>query len=190
MTATDQRLRRSALAVLAVGVALGASACSAGQISQTATQVPAVDGGSAQTQDLSVNDVRVVLTDGGQAELAFTASYFGTSLGTAEGIALERVVVDGKTARLGQVQPLKRGCTLVASPSDSVSTDPVDGVCIAYAEASLPEADGFDNGRSVRAEFTFSNGETLTANAGVVDEHETAGKYSRPSETVVGDAGH
>ena len=189
MTATDQRLRRSALAVLAVGVALGASACSAGQISQTSSQVPAVEGGSAQTQDLSVNDVRVVLTDAGQAELAFTASYFGTSLGTAEGIALERVVVDGKTARLGQAEPLKRGCTMVASPSDSVSTSPVDGVCIAYTEATLPEADGFDNGRSVPAEFTFSNGETLTANAGVIDELDAAGQYSRPSETVGDDAG-
>ena len=106
-----------------------------------------------------------------------------------DGIALERVVVDGKTARLGQAEPLKRGCTMVASPSDSVSTSPVDGVCIAYTEATLPEADGFDNGRSVPAEFTFSNGETLTANAGVIDELDAAGQYSRPSETVGDDAG-
>ena len=60
MTSPNTGLRRTALVVLAVGAALGASACSAGQVSQTAYQVAAVDGGSGSAGDLAVNDFQVV----------------------------------------------------------------------------------------------------------------------------------
>ena len=61
MTSPNTGLRRTALVVLAVGAALGASACSAGQVSQTANKVAAVDGGRGSAGDLHVNDLQVVV---------------------------------------------------------------------------------------------------------------------------------
>jgi len=181
VTATH-RLRNSALAVLAAGVALGAGACGSGQISQTANQVAAVDGGSARTQDLSVSNVHVVKPDaeGAEAKLAFTVAYYGTGLDD-KGVTLESVQVDGKPVQVRAAEPVKRGCSLVASPSKSVPTAPAEGVCINYTEATLP-GQGLEYGHSVPAVFTFSNGEKLTPTAGVSTEFDTAGEYSRPAE--------
>ena len=52
---------RSGIAIVAAGSALALSACSAGQISQTANQVPAVDGGAANAEDnnITLRDVTV-----------------------------------------------------------------------------------------------------------------------------------
>ncbi|RVW06808.1 copper chaperone PCu(A)C [Rhodococcus spongiicola] len=74
--------RRVATAVaLAAGATLVLSACGAGQISQTATQVAAVNGNKADVNDIAMRNVHVVypnseeysLEPGGDVQLAFTA---------------------------------------------------------------------------------------------------------------------
>ncbi|RVW00799.1 copper chaperone PCu(A)C [Rhodococcus xishaensis] len=74
--------RRVATAVaLAAGATLVLSACGAGQISQTATQVAAVNGNKADADNIALRNVHVVypnseeysLEPGGDVQLAFTA---------------------------------------------------------------------------------------------------------------------
>lgn len=70
-----------AVAAVAAGAALALSGCSAGQISQTASQVAAVNGNSANVGKVALRDVRILLPQseeytnakGGKAVLAFSA---------------------------------------------------------------------------------------------------------------------
>jgi copper(I)-binding protein len=82
VTALNASTRRVATAVaLAAAAAISLSACSAGQITQTATQVSAVNGNYANQGDISLRNVHVVypnseeysLEPGGTVALAFTA---------------------------------------------------------------------------------------------------------------------
>jgi len=82
VTALDKSTRRVATAVaLAAGGALALSGCGAGQISQTATQVAAVNGTPADVGSVELRNVHIVhptgdqysLEAGGNAVLAFTA---------------------------------------------------------------------------------------------------------------------
>jgi copper(I)-binding protein len=82
VTALNAPTRRVATAVaLAAAAAISLSACSAGQITQTATQVAAVNGNYANQGDISLRNVHILYPDseeyslepGGKAALAFTA---------------------------------------------------------------------------------------------------------------------
>ncbi|WP_137723176.1 copper chaperone PCu(A)C [Prescottella subtropica] len=80
LNASPTRRVATALA-LAAGATLVLSACGAGQISQTATQVAAVNGNQATDANIALRNVHVVypnseefsLEPGGSAQLAFTA---------------------------------------------------------------------------------------------------------------------
>lgn len=81
MTALKAPTRRVVTALaLAAGATLTLSACGAGQISQTATQVAAVNGNSATSGDIALRNVHVIYPDdqeyslepGGKALLGFT----------------------------------------------------------------------------------------------------------------------
>ncbi|MQY24525.1 copper chaperone PCu(A)C [Nocardia aurantia] len=71
----------TAVAALAAGAALVLSGCGAGQLSQTASQVAAVNGNSANVGKVSLRNVRILLpaaedytnAKGGKAVLAFSA---------------------------------------------------------------------------------------------------------------------
>ena len=128
MTSPNTGLRRTALVVLAVGAALGASACSAGQVSQTANQVAAVDGGRGEAGDLAVNDLQVVVPqNGGEARVGFVASFSGYGLG--ESVSLDSVEIDGTPVQLGETQPLERGCSIVVDARENAEPVPVEGAC-------------------------------------------------------------
>lgn len=82
MTALNAPTRRVATAVaLAAAAAISLSACSAGQITQTATQVAAVNGNYANQGEISLRNVHILYPDseeysiepGGKAALQFTA---------------------------------------------------------------------------------------------------------------------
>ncbi|WP_235916410.1 hypothetical protein [Antrihabitans cavernicola] len=84
--ATD---RRVVVAVaLAAGAALALAGCGAGQISQTALQVPAVNGNQANVGSIALRNVHVLYPDsqeytnkkGGKAALAFVAANNSASL--------------------------------------------------------------------------------------------------------------
>ncbi|KAA0917906.1 hypothetical protein [Dietzia sp. ANT_WB102] len=181
MTSPNTGLRRSALVVLAVGAALGASACSAGQVSQTANQVAAVDGGRGSAGDLYVNDLQVVVPEnGGEARVGFVASYSGYGLGA--GVSLDRVEIDGKPVQIGETRPIERGCSIVVDPREGTKPAPVEGVCVEQTSATLPSADDLNIGVSVPATIAFSNGDQIQTEAAVVGEVLKAGTYDRPTD--------
>ena len=190
MTSPNTGLRRTALVALALGAALGASACSAGQVSQTAYQVAAVDGGHGSAGDLEVNDLVVVLpeADAAEARVGFVASYTGSGFG--EPISLDTVRIDGVEVQVGQSQPLARGCSLVVSSAEGATPAPAqEGICVEQTTATLPAGD-LSVGTSVPATLTFSNGDTVEASAGVIAEVPAGGEYTRPSETATPSEGH
>ncbi|MEV8222802.1 hypothetical protein [uncultured Dietzia sp.] len=182
MTSPNTGLRRTALVVLAVGAALGASACSAGQVSQTANQVAAVDGGRGSAGDLHVNDLQVVVPEnGGEARVGFVASFTGYGLG--EAVSLDQVEIDGTPVQLGETRPLQRGCTIVVDATEGAEPAPApEGVCVEQSTATLPSADDLDVGVSVPATVSFSNGDRIETEAAVVGELVEAGEYTRPTE--------
>lgn len=185
MTSPNTGLRRSALVVLAACAALGASACSAGQVSQTAYQVAAVDGGSGSTGDLDVNDLVVVLPEsgGGEARVGFVASYTGPDLG--DPVSLDGVRIDGVEARVGQSQPLARGCSLVVSAAEDARPAPApEGICVEQTTATVPSG-SLTIGESVPATLTFSNGDRIETSAGVIAPVPDSGEYSRPSQPAL-----
>ncbi|NUS45697.1 MAG: hypothetical protein HOQ24_18655 [Mycobacteriaceae bacterium] len=60
MLATNRRIARSvAAAAVLAAAALATGACGAGQVSQTAVQVPAVNGNSANAGQIALRDVRI-----------------------------------------------------------------------------------------------------------------------------------
>ncbi len=171
MTSPNTGLRRTALVALALGAALGASACGAGQTSQTAEQVATVDGGSGSAGDVHVNDLKVVLPESGEGEarVGFVVSYTGSGIG--EPISVDRVEVDGATVQLEGATPLERGCTLVFSAAEDAQPAPGgDSLCIANGTATLPSSDELVLGQSVEATVNFSNGDQVDTRAGVVLE--------------------
>ncbi|MEV6095524.1 hypothetical protein [Nocardia sp. NPDC051981] len=80
-TASKSRRRAVTVAALAAGAVLALSGCGAGQVSQTATQVAAVNGNTANVGSIALRDVRFLLPQteeynnakGGKAVLAFSA---------------------------------------------------------------------------------------------------------------------
>ncbi|MGV9666353.1 hypothetical protein ACWDUL_23570 [Nocardia niigatensis] len=80
-TASKPRRRAVTVAALAAGAVLALSGCGAGQVSQTATQVAAVNGNSADVGSIALRNVRFLLPQteeynnakGGKAVLAFSA---------------------------------------------------------------------------------------------------------------------
>lgn len=188
MTSPNTGLRRSALAVLAVGAAIGASACSAGQVSQTAYQVSAVDGGQGSAGDIHVNDFLVALPESGEGKVGFTATYTGSGFG--DPISLDRVEIDGTEVQMGPTKPLERGCALVVSAEDDANLSPTKkDICVEHTTATVP-ADELNVGVSVPATLTFSNGDQVDTLAGVISEITVAGEFTRPSETVAPPEGH
>ena len=71
---------RIALAVLGLGavVALGAAGCSAGQITQTDTQLPAVNGGMGQAGAIALRNIQLVYPQGGTYPQGGKVAVIGT----------------------------------------------------------------------------------------------------------------
>jgi len=142
--APRRAVRRSAVAVaaFAAGAALALTGCSSGQISQTAQQVSAVNGNSANIGAVALRDVRILLpqsadytnTKGGKALLAFSAANTGpdtpdqlssitTDLGTVTitpagaTLAPGQVLVAGAPKAMPQSAP-----TTTAAPTSSATS--------------------------------------------------------------------
>lgn len=190
MTSPNTGLRRSALVVLAVGAALGASACGSGQISQTAGQIPAVDGGRGTAGDLSVNDFQVLIPqDGGDVRVGFAASY--TGYGITDPIGIESAEVDGLPVQLGDTRPMERGCSIIFdSTPDAAPMPPAADVCLEHATATLPGGEGLHMGTSVPATVSFSNGDQIELDAAVMADPVESGEYTRPAESAAPSEGH
>ena len=151
-------LKRVAAVAVAGCASLALVGCSAGQITQTSSQVAAVDGASGSTEDgaLSVRDVIVVLAEDGQAAVKFTATNQDTSM---RDHTLQSVEVDGQKATLGDNATIAYNCALVADSKDGLERMPQDknDNCIEYTATSLVN-DGFAYGGNVPVTFKFDTG--------------------------------
>jgi hypothetical protein len=150
--------RRGGIISAAALSALALAACSAGQVTQTASQVAPVNGAEGNSEDgtVAVRDVTIVLDEKGEAALKFTAINQDTSMTEH---TLESVDVNGQSVSI-DAEPLSRDCVLVADSADRLKATPqADGIgCIQYTETSL-DNDNFAVGGNVPVTFTFDSGE-------------------------------
>ncbi|WKD58710.1 hypothetical protein [Corynebacterium caspium] len=158
-------LRRTGLvgAVLLSTAAL--TACSAGHVSQTANQVAAVNGTSADTTDgtIALRDVTVIVDqeDNGAA-LKFTAINQDPQ---RKAHSLTGVKVAGQAVTISELPTLEARCLLVADSAAGLAAIPKadDSHCITYATTSLINKDFAPSGQ-LDVEFSFDNG-TITVPA-------------------------
>lgn len=161
--------RRSALIAVAGAAVAALSACSAGQITQTADQVAAVDGASANTADktIAVRDVTVIVNEDKTAALKFTAVNTDT---TMKEHALKSVKVDGKEVKLSEKPTIERNCSVVADSKANLELlKKNDQVCITYIDSEL-ENDGLAVGGQKPVTFEFDSGK-VELNAAIAANH-------------------
>ncbi|SUA75661.1 Uncharacterised protein [Nocardia otitidiscaviarum] len=156
-TTASKPRRAATLIALAAGAALALTGCSAGQISQTADQVAAVNGNSADVGKIALRDVRILLPQsaeydnakGGKALLAFSAINLGEhqsdTLVSIEAPDLGAVQIDGKV-ELGPQSTVVAGEAAGAGDShaDPAHSDDAHGAPVAEApadEVADPAAD-------------------------------------------------
>ncbi|MDY5785761.1 MULTISPECIES: hypothetical protein [unclassified Corynebacterium] len=149
-------LKPAAVSAVAASALLLAG-CSAGQITQTADQVAAVDGAAAATNDneILVQDVTVILGDAGQAALKFTAINQNIH---RQPHSLESVTVDGVPVQLSGATQFDASCNLVGDSATALESIPqAESDCISYVATSLPNND-FAFAGNLPVEFTFDAG--------------------------------
>lgn len=157
MKSLKSAVRRGGTISAAALSALALAACSAGQITQTSSQVPAVDGMRAGDQQtgVSVHDVTVLLDDTtGEAALKFTATNQDPS---KTEYTLESVEVDGQPVQMDPTGPIAEGCSVVADSAAHLADMPqADDLCIEYVETSLDNQE-WAFGGNLPVSFTFDN---------------------------------
>ena len=165
MTATLRPFRpaRVAAAAVAVGAALSLSACGAGQIAQTATQVAAINGNGADQANIQLRNVHVLfptssefrLEEGGRAELVFTA--INTSATEADRlVSIETedaadVVLEGAPA--GGVEIAPQASVTGGVPAGQITDPESDELTVILEDLS----DQVRPGLTVPATFVFEN---------------------------------
>ena len=126
------RRGRVALAGVAIGVAVLTAGCAAGQIAQTAEEVPGVPGAQGTVGPIQVHNVTLAYPQGGVYQVGSTArlqfvivntgqqadQLVGVSSGSATGVRLAPSAPSGPTAQPGQ-------STASASPSGKLASGPI-----------------------------------------------------------------
>ncbi|MCK7638432.1 hypothetical protein [Corynebacterium pygosceleis] len=162
---TTKTVKGAAAALVSVAAALTLSACSSGQISQTASQVAAVDGARAETPDgkVAVRDVTVEVNGTSTASLRFTLVNQDTDMTVH---ALKSATVDGEKVTLRGETELGRDCSIVAGSREHLDSLPEvgDGICISHLVTGVRDK-GFPPGGNADIVFTFDNGETIDVSA-------------------------
>ncbi|GAB3086299.1 hypothetical protein [Corynebacterium aquatimens] len=149
--------RRGAIVSVAAASALALAACSAGQITQTSSQVAAVDGASGESENnaVTVQDVTLILDENGQAAVKFVASNQDYSM---KEHTLSSITVNGQNATVESAEPIKYNCTLVGDSAAGLEAMPhAEDDCIQYVETSIPNQN-FAYGGNVNIAFTFDTG--------------------------------
>ncbi|MBY8855740.1 hypothetical protein K7711_04555 [Nocardia sp. CA2R105] len=152
-------MRRSAVAVaaLAAGAALALSGCSSGQIAQTARQVSAVNGNTANVGDVALRDVRILLPQseeytnakGGKAIIAFSVvnegaskpdelSSITTDLGTIEVTPADTTLEPGRTVVAGGPQAVESSAPVASTTA--TTTAPSSGTATTTPSTSASAA--------------------------------------------------
>lgn len=182
MKSLKSAARRGGIISAAALSALALASCSAGQVTQTASQVAAVNGAEGNSEDgtVAVRDVTVVLDDQGEAALKFTAINQDSTMTEH---TLESVEVDGTPVDVDSTT-LARGCSLIADSAAGLEATPEseNTGCIEYAETSLPNQD-FAYGGNVPVTFVFDAGE-INVIATIAAPQLPAGTFHREPETA------
>ncbi|GAA1473484.1 hypothetical protein P4N68_10225 [Corynebacterium felinum] len=176
--------RRGAMITAAAASALILASCSAGQVTQTSSQVAAVDGASADSEDgtVAVRDVTIHVTDKGETGVKFTAINQDNSDATH---TLKSVTIDGKPVTIKGETAIKSNCTLVADvPSEMKKLVEPKGACVTHVTTST-ENPGFAFGGTKEVVFTFDNATVTTSatistpvlESGMVDRETGAEKH-------------
>ena len=180
------------------GATLTLSACGAGQISQTANQVAAVDGASATDEHLkrlinlkgehiAVRDVTVLVDDEGEAALKFTAINLNPVGSDAH--TLKKVTVGDQTVKFDDEDlTIEPNCSLVADSEaglDKLAQD--KEACITYV-ANTVDNPGFALGGNKEVTFEF-NDLSVTTDATIAAPVLDAGS-DHPRENTPEHAGH
>ncbi|RNE49868.1 hypothetical protein [Corynebacterium alimapuense] len=171
--------RRGGIISAAALCTLALASCSAGQVTQTSSQVAPVNGASADSADgnVAVRDVIVRVYESGEAALKFTAINQDVSM---DSIVLESIEVNGTPVSLDPApSPLERNCVLVGASTEELDSFPQaeDSGCIEYVETSL-DNDDFAIGGNLPVVFTFNSG-TLELDAAVGASQLPSGSYER-----------
>ncbi|WP_284758528.1 hypothetical protein [Corynebacterium sp. UMB9976] len=170
---------RGALAIVAAGAALGMTACSAGQITQTAEQAPAVNGLHAKEGNVDVADVSVVLGADGKPSLKFTAS---NAENDGKDLKLVSASVDGQAVSLNET--IKPGCNLVVDREDALKDlekGAKDQKCLSYAAGDVSGVKDLYVGGQKPVEIKFDDAE-FSLNAPVVAYTPEAGAFDRDKD--------
>ena len=180
MKSLKSAVRRGGTISAAALSALALAACSAGQVTQTSSQVAAVDGAMAGDQQagISVHDVTVLLDDQtGDAALKFAVVNQDPS---ATEYTLESVTVDGQEVQMDSTDPIGEECSLVGDSAEHLEAmAEAENVCIEYAETSLENQD-WAFGGNLPVVFTFDNlDEPLEVDATVAAPTLEAGELDR-----------
>ncbi|WP_408926709.1 hypothetical protein ACKFR5_07455 [Corynebacterium marquesiae] len=176
--------RRGAIISVTAVSALALASCSAGQITQTADKVAAVDGASASTDDnkVAVRDVTILVEPDGSAALKFSAVNQGYD---TDVISLESVEVDGQRVEMDKAQPLHRDQSIIADSQKNLdATTQQDSENVQYIATSLKNDDfGYAGDRPVT--FEFSNG-SIDVDATIAATQMQSGQFDRDVESPEG----
>ncbi|WP_407637808.1 hypothetical protein [Corynebacterium atypicum] len=160
----------TALAALALG------ACSAGQVTQTSSQVAAVDGASGDAADgsVAVRDVTVKLGENNKMGLKFIAVNQDYS---RKDHTLKQVKVDGRDAQVGS-HTLEFNCSLVSDTPAGLKAMPQDegASCIDYVSTELNGS--YALGGNATVTFVFDSGEIEVVST-VAQDFPEAGTFER-----------
>ncbi len=187
----------AALAACGLAVSLVLSGCGAGQVSQTATQEPAVNGTSGKAGPISLRNVHIraaqttdYVRPGTEAELIFVAA--NTSPDVAD--TLVSITSDIGTVTLtGNGEVPVNGVLVVGSPDGQVTpleaVEPADA-----AEATIALSKPITNGLTYDFTFTFEKaGDTTVAvpiSAGEAPRRDDAGDAEEAGGSEGGSEGH
>lgn len=182
---------RGALALVAGSAALALTACGAGQISQTANQVPAVNGTNGEAGDAVVRDVSLIIQEDRSVALKFNASNQAIE---DSPVTLSSVKVEGATYDLGTPKTIDGRCNIVADSEQGLKDMQADAAKAALADGSscteyLPttvEGTDFFPGASRTVTFAFDSGD-IQVNAPITSYYAPAGTLHRDNDGVTKD---
>ena len=184
MQSLKSAARRGAIISVTAVSALALASCSAGQVTQTADKVAAVDGASASTEDnkVAVRDVTILVEPDGSAALKFTAVNQGYD---TDVISLESVEVDGQRVEMDKAQPLHRDQSIIADSQKNLdATTQQDSENVQYIATTLKNDDfGYAGDRPVT--FEFSNG-SIDVDATIAATQMQSGEFDRDVESSEG----
>ena len=184
MQSLKSAARRGAIISVTAVSALALASCSAGQITQTADKVAAVDGASASTDDnkVAVRDVTILVEPDGSAALKFSAVNQGYD---TDVISLESVEVDGQRVEMDKAQPLHRDQSIIADSQKNLdATTQQDSESVQYIATKLKNDDfGYAGDRPVT--FEFSNG-SIDVDATIAATQMQSGEFDRDVESPEG----